>query len=232
MTYKKLRDSIIVRAKYEALKRNLPYVNLPDAVIYDWIAKAEGDIQTRIMPLTTLKSVTIGYEEAEVYANEEGIPYVNHEGLYYISSPAQYIFGLPENFGKEISLSIEGTELDYLPLAEFNNLVKNGRTANQYTRYFNGESELIKLSLDVNQTYELKLFYHDSILPFSESGKTENSEIQLPVRYYSLIEKGVLSNMFNEYYELYEIELRRQNAYENSTKKETIEGDNLGGISL
>jgi len=243
MTYKELKDSIIARYKMDATTRGVPYVKLQDAWIYQLITQAESDIQRRILPLTISITADIGTDFAAPLPNNGGVGVAEQYWvLYPIDSITQAIngignarpgydamlYGLPLDCGKirQISTS-EQDELIYKTPEEFNVIEANNAEGMYYTTYRDGTSNVLKL-YPIPENTTMTLLYYKAIIPFIDNSLTENSDLQLAPEYYTAIEYKVMSNIFRDYIDLYEMDMQRLKEYHNISTVSEIEG-NLGG---
>lgn len=211
MTLKELRDTFLMRYDILCQTREVKKIKLVDKVISSFISAAQQDIQRRLSVVETSTTITL--------------------------STTTNLYALPQTFGKQKHAYIGGNRLDEKPITWVEKQNVDGSDGYWYAIKITGHTPYIYCPISsgtLTIVYYPDLGYYQPSVSASQtwgtfSGVVYSGNLILPDRYNMAILYNMLSQVFQDYFLLYEKELKSLRESRQFSDTDTL-GYNLGGL--
>jgi len=211
MTIKELRDIFYAQYSLQSQIRKMQKIEIADKMLSFFISAAQQDIQRRLSVVESSTDITLG--------------------------TVSNLYALPSTFGKQKHVYISGYRLEEKPIvwAEKSNI--DGSKGYWYAIKVSGHTPYIYCPI---QSGTLTIVYHPDLSYYQPSvsasqvwgtfdGAVYSGNLLLPDRYNMAILYHILSQIFPDYYMMYEKELKSLKESRQFSDTDTL-GYNLGGL--
>lgn len=211
MTIKEIRDLFYARYSFECMTRKIDKIEIPDKMISFYISAAQQDIQRRLQVVESSVDVTLGTDS----------------NLYV----------LPQTFGRAKHAYIGSTPLKEKPITWVEKQSVQGTSGDWFAIKITGHTPYVYCPVTsgtLTIIYYPDLGYYQPSVSATQTWGTFNGVVYsgtliLPDRYNMAILYWMLSQIFSEYYTLYEKEVRSLRESSQESKEETL-NYNFGGL--